>query len=108
MNKIVKNRLEEIRKLCREYDVKSLYVFGSGASGNFKDKSDIDLLVSFKKIPIKKYTDNYFSLHYLFQKLFNREIDLITENSLSNPYFIESIEKTKLLLYESGNKKISD
>ncbi|TAL70189.1 MAG: nucleotidyltransferase domain-containing protein [Bacteroidetes bacterium] len=100
-NKLVKNRLEEIRKLCIKYDVKSLYIFGSGASGKLRDKSDIDLLVSFKKIPIKKYTDNYFSLHYLFQKLFNREIDLITENSQSNPHFIESIERTKLLLFES-------
>ena len=46
-----------------------------------------------------KYTDNYFELHYHLQDLFNRKIDLITENSLSNPYFIESLEETKQLLY---------
>ncbi len=29
------------------------------------------------------------------------DIDLLTENSLSNPYFIESVEKSKQLLYAS-------
>jgi hypothetical protein len=66
---------------------------------SFNDKSDIDILISFKDISIEKYTDNYFELHYKLEELFNRKIDLLTENSLSNPYFIESIEETKQLLY---------
>jgi uncharacterized protein len=33
--------------------------------------------------------------------LFNREIDVITERSLSNPYFIESVNKSKVLIYEA-------
>ena len=47
------------------------------------------------------YTDNYFELHYKLSDLFGRKIDLITERSLSNPYFIESINETKELIYES-------
>ncbi|RZL31341.1 MAG: nucleotidyltransferase domain-containing protein, partial [Pedobacter sp.] len=31
--------------------------------------------------------------------LFDREIDLVTENSLSNPYFINEIEQSKQLIY---------
>jgi len=61
--------------------------------------NDIDLLISFKDIPIETYTDNYFLLINLFQDLFKRHVDLLTEKSLSNPYFIKSIEKTKILLY---------
>jgi len=38
-------------------------------------------------------------MHYKLEELFGRKIDLITEKSLSNPCFIESIEETEQLLY---------
>ena len=76
-----------------------MYLFGSATTEKFNDSSDIDILISFKEIPFEKYTDNYFELHEMLEKLFNRKIDLLTEKSLSNPYFIQSIEKTKQLVY---------
>jgi len=100
MNSIIKNNILDIHNFCRKYNVKNLYVFGSVCSEKFNDKSDIDFLISFKDIPIEEYSDNYFALHELFQNLFSRQIDLITENSLSNPYFINVMEKTKTLIYE--------
>ena len=99
MHSLIKNKLDELKQLCELYDVKALYVFGSVCTDRFNESSDIDILVSFKNITIEKYTDNYFDLHYKLNELFNRKIDLITENSLSNPYLIESIEETKKLLY---------
>jgi len=99
MQKFIKDKLDDLRKLCQDYDVKTMYVFGSVCTDKFNDKSDIDILISFKDISIEKYTDNYFELHNKLEELFNRKIDLLTENSLSNPYFIESIEETKQLLY---------
>jgi predicted nucleotidyltransferase len=76
-----------------------MYIFGSVCTDNFRDDSDIDILISFKDISIEKYTDNYFELHYKLEEIFNRKIDLMTENSLSNPYLIETIERTRQLLY---------
>ena len=99
MQGLIKDKLNDLKQLCQDYDVKTMYVFGSACTDKFNDKSDIDILISFKDISIEKYTDNYFELHYKLEELFNRKIDLLTENSLSNPYFIESIEETKLLLY---------
>lgn len=99
MQGFIKDKLDDLKKLCQVYDVRTMYVFGSICTDNFNDKSDIDLLISFKDIPIEKYTDNYFELHYKLEELFNRKIDLLTENSLSNPYLMESIEETKQLLY---------
>lgn len=99
MQGLIKDKLEELKKLCQDYDVKTMHVFGSVCTDKFNDKSDIDILISFKDISIEKYTDNYFELHYKLEELFNHIIDLLTENSLSNPYFIESIEETKQLLY---------
>jgi predicted nucleotidyltransferase len=99
MNKIITDNIQVITELCRRYDVNKMYLFGSVCSDKFNDKSDIDILISFKDISSEKYTENYFDLHYKLEELFNRKIDLLTENSLSNPFLIESIEETKQLLY---------
>jgi uncharacterized protein len=59
MQGLLKGKLNEIEKLCQEFDVKTLYVFGSVCTDQFNDNSDIDFLISFKDISIEKYTDNY-------------------------------------------------
>jgi predicted nucleotidyltransferase len=99
MNPIFQARINEIRKICKTYQVRDLYSFGSVNTSTFRDDSDIDLLISFKDISIEEYSNNYFDLHYKFEELFNRSVDLITENSLSNPYFIKSVDQTKTLIY---------
>jgi predicted nucleotidyltransferase len=58
-------------------------------------------LISFEKLSIEQYTDNYFDLHYKLENLFSRKIDLLTEQSLANPFFIQSLEKSKQLIYEA-------
>lgn len=99
MQRLIEDKLKDLKRLCEEYDVKTMHVFSSACTDKFNHKSDIDILIAFKDISIEKYTDNYFELHNKLEELFNRKIDLLTENSLSNPYLIESIEETKQLLY---------
>jgi predicted nucleotidyltransferase len=99
MDKIVTDRIDELKRLCDIYNVKSMYVFGSVCTDKFNDKSDIDILITFDNLSIDQYTDNYFDLHYKLQDLFGRNIDLLTDKSLSNPYFIKGIEQTKQLIY---------
>lgn len=96
---LIQTKIQELQRLCEEYDIETMYVFGSAATGDFNESSDIDMLITFKEIPFDKYTDNYFNLHEKLEQLFNRKVDLLTERSLSNPYFIRSVEKTKRLLY---------
>ena len=33
------------------------------------------------------------------EQLFARSVDLVTDKSLSNPYFIDSVNQTKTLIY---------
>jgi len=100
MDKIIDSNRAALIALCQLHDIKNMYVFGSAANGNFGQQSDIDILISFKDdISIERYTDNYFALHEKLEKLFNRKIDLVTEKSLKNPYLIESIQKSRKLLY---------
>jgi predicted nucleotidyltransferase len=45
------------------------------------------------------YADNYFATAEQLEQIFNRPVDLVTEPSLKNPYFIKSVNQTKQLLY---------
>ena len=69
-------------------------------TSRFTDKSDIDLLIDFEpNISIEDYTDNFFYLREKFASLLKRDIDLVTRRSLSNPFFIEDVEHSKVLIY---------
>jgi uncharacterized protein len=99
MNRIVTDNMEKIKALCMKHNVKSLFAFGSVCSGSFDDESDIDLLISLGSMDYGEYADTYFLLAEKFEEIFNRPVDLITEKSLSNPYFIDSLNQTKTMIY---------
>lgn len=99
MNQLIETKLSDIIDLCKKYKVKTMYLFGSVCSDKFNNESDVDILITFQELSIDEYTENYFELHYKLESLLGRTIDLLTERSLSNPYFIQSVEKTKQLLY---------
>ena len=102
MQKILENKITDLKNICLSLSVKRLYAFGSVVSGKFRDNSDIDFLISFaENLSIEQYTDNYFALQYKLRELFKRKIDIVTERTLSNPYLIESIDETKELIYEA-------
>lgn len=102
MQDIINKKRAELIKMCTLYKIRRMYVFGSVLTKEFDENSDIDFIISFiENISIEEYTDNYFALHSKLKKLFNRKIDLVTEATLSNPYFIDSINESKELLYES-------
>jgi len=104
MQGILKNKINDLKRICLLLGVKRLYAFGSVVSNKFRDDSDIDFLISFRdNLSIEEYTDNYFKLQYQLREMFKRKIDIVTERTLSNPYFIESIEETKELIYEARN-----
>ena len=99
MNRLIKDNIDHIKTLCLVYKVKSLFAFGSICSDKFNEKSDVDLLISFQSIDYGDYADTYFELADKFENLFHRPVDLVTEKSLSNPYFIDSVNKSKTLIY---------
>ncbi len=90
---------EEIKTLCKENKVKTLFAFGSVLTENFKADSDIDLLVDIDETDPFAYTDHYFALKFKLEELFKRHIDLLEERAICNQYFKEELNKTKVLLY---------
>jgi predicted nucleotidyltransferase len=84
-----------------KHNVKTLFAFGSVATDGFNKDSDVDLPVSFNPMDYGDYADNYFILIDKSVLLFNRPVGLVTEKSLSNPYFIDSVNPTKTMLHGS-------
>ncbi len=99
MQRLLAENMDKIKALCISYNVKSLFAFGSICTNKFNEKSDVDFLVSFKPMEYGDYAEKYFELAEKFEDLLHRPVDLVTDKSLSNPYFIESINQTKTLIY---------
>ncbi len=72
-----------------------LYLCGSASRNQLKDASDIDLVVKFKNVDLSNYFSNYISLKNKLKNLFSREIDLLEEQAISNPFIKKSIVETK-------------
>jgi uncharacterized protein len=89
----------EINSLCLQNKVKSLYVFGSVLTDRFTDNSDIDLIVDIDSNDPFDYADSYFNLKFALQDLFNRQIDLLENKAIKNPYIRQNIDRSKSLIY---------
>lgn len=96
---LLERNIETLKKLCVKYNVLKLYIFGSMQSDKFREDSDIDFLVTFDKVDLEEYADNYFDFKFSLADLFNRKIDLLEEKAIKNPYLKQSIDNTKELLY---------
>jgi len=98
MNLIGQN-IDRIQSLCKQYKVSKLFAFGSVLTDKFSTESDIDFVVDFDKVNIEEYADNYFNFKFSLQDLFHRNIDLLENQSIKNPYLRKSIDSSKQLIY---------
>lgn len=96
---IIETNLDKIRKLCVNYKVSRMFVFGSVLKDSFNQESDIDLIVDFKNVALAKYADNYFDLKEQLEQVFNRQVDLLEEKAIRNPFLRKAIDKEKQLIY---------
>lgn len=94
-------RQNELQLVCEKYDVRTLDLFGSAATGEGFDEgcSDLDFLVDFAPSERMGPADQYFGLLEELQALFQRDVDLVTARSLRNRFFIASVNATRRRLY---------
>ena len=104
---LVEGKRRELAGLCRKYGVERLYLFGSAATGRFVEaSSDLDFVVEMvDRQPTGSYADRYFELAEGLERLFGRHVDLITEESVRNPYFRREVEATRQLVYGQPREK---
>jgi len=104
---IVEQNIDQISKLFKKYNVNTMYLFGSALTGNFSPASDVDFLVKFGKVKPENYFDNYIDLKQDLEKVFNRSVDLVEEQTIKNPVLRRSIDRNKKLIYGRANRKMA-
>ena len=104
---LIKERHNDFVDLCRSHKVNKMYAFGSSITDHFDPRtSDIDFVV---KVDFEDPADRGEALLSLWDKLeilFGRKVDLLTEESIRNPYLKSSINRTKKLIYDGEGEKI--
>ena len=86
-----------LRQIFLEHQVSKAFLFGSMAKNAGNEESDVDFLVKFKDgLDYEAYSDNYFNLLHTLQHLLQKSVDLLAEETLSNPYLIQSINESKI------------
>ena len=83
---------------CHKWKVRELSVFGSALRDDFGPDSDIDVLVSFDAAAEWSLLDLVLMRDEL-SVLVGRDVDLIEQEALKNPYRRAAILQTKRVLY---------
>jgi len=104
---LVENQKQELSALCQRYRVERLDVFGSAANGAFDpSRSDLDFLVRFgQRRPTGEYAERYLDFADALEKLFQRPVDLLTEQSIRNPFLQREVEATRQVVYEQSDSE---
>lgn len=100
MHPLLKDNLNEVERIMRKHQVERAYAFGSVCTDKFTDESDVDFIVKFNKDYFDDYADNFLNLEDSLKILLNRDVDVITERTMRNSYFIEEVKKTQTKIYE--------
>lgn len=100
MQRLIEDRTSELATLARRRGVSRLDVFGSATQEEFDEAhSDLDFVVVFIDRPPGGMANAYFGLLEDLQQLFGRRVDLVTERSIRNPWFRESIDESRQPVY---------
>jgi len=94
--------VEELRRItapfCRRFNVKRLDVFGSLARNEGTADSDVDMLVEFEAVE-QHLSKRFFGLLHDLEDTLGCRVDLLTIESLKNPYFRRRALQERITLY---------
>ena len=90
---------EKIAEFCHKHHIKKLAIFGSVLRSDFRDDSDIDVLVEFE--PGKVPGLEFFSMQDELSEILGRKVDLNTPQCLSR-YFRAKVLQEAEVQYAEG------
>lgn len=100
-------KVSSIEKLCKDYSISKLSLFGSVLTPSFDKNSDVDVLIEFKsasKVTLFTLSEIENSLSRIFGK---RKIDAKTANDLSTKFRDEVLD-SQFIIWEDLNEQGSD
>ncbi len=100
INSTIQAYLPKVIELFKKHKIKNAYIFGSALTDRFNNDSDVDFLVNLQEgLNPLDAGEHLWNLEYELKDLLQRNVDLLTERSLKNPYFISEVNATKVAIY---------
>jgi predicted nucleotidyltransferase len=89
---------EKIAEFCRKHHIKKLAIFGSALRADFRDDSDIDVLVEFEP----EHTPGlaFFAMKEELSEILGRKVDLNTLECLSRYFRDEVLQEAQVQYVE--------
>lgn len=104
---LIEERYADFVDLCRLHKVDKIYAFGSSITNHFDpETSDIDVVVKLDISDPAERGEALLSLWDNLELFFSRKVDLLTDESIRNPYLKSNIDRTKKLIYDREREKV--
>lgn len=90
--------LPALREVAARWPVTELSLFGSVLRDDFRDDSDVDVLVTFAPdAPLDLW--DFIELQHELERALGHRVDLVDSTTLSNPFRRREILRTKQTVY---------
>lgn len=92
-----------ITKIIPQYNISSIWIFGSSIGENFSDENDIDLVIEFD-LDARITLCTLASLQTDLENVFGRKVDIITRKAIDdfmNPVLKQEVLSTMVQIYRS-------
>ena len=89
---------EQLDAFCRKWRVRELALFGSVLRQDFHPESDVDVLVTFEPDAPWDLWD-LIDMREELRLLFGRDVDLVEEKALVNPFRRRAILSSRQIIY---------
>jgi len=95
------SQLPRIAALCERHGVAHLELFGSATSHQFNpETSDFDFLVELDtQIPGSR-AKRWIELADALEQLLGRHVDLVNPKYIRNPYFLQTVNDSRTVIYD--------
>ncbi|MFP4027807.1 MAG: nucleotidyltransferase family protein [Candidatus Brocadiia bacterium] len=97
----IEKHRRELSDICEECKIRRLEVFGSAATGEFRPgRSDVDFIVEFESPEAEPgLLSRYLELCQKLESLLGTEVEIITPQSVRNPYFRRLVDQKRERVY---------
>ncbi len=89
---------DKIGDFCRRWKVSRFSLFGSVLRPDFRPDSDVDVLIAFDPAAEWSLFD-LVTMQEELKEIFGREVDLVEEEGLRNPFRKRAILETREIIY---------
>jgi predicted nucleotidyltransferase len=89
---------ERLAEFAKKWRIVELSLFGSVVNGDFREGSDVDVMVAFDKDSRWSAWD-IVDMQDELRAIFGSDVDIVERDAIKNPFFRKSIMGTRKIVY---------